>query len=266
MISLIIPTYRNPDYLDICLKSATEQQDNENEIIVVVDGFIEESQHILDKYVTKIKVLNLGNNQGMQQALNYGVFNANNEKICIVNDDNVLCSSWDTLIEEQLVKGEVLTINQIEPTGPSMFNFPEFDFGKNPKEFKYQKFIDYEFQIRNKNKITPDGGIFPFAMWKKDYMIVGGFDTLYQSPFICDWDFFLKLDLNGLVLNRTHGGHFYHFGSTATKNGKEGDRFKASEGPAAEIFMYKWGIPPRIYDNLSHNPKNSKVVKGIKYE
>ena len=81
MISLIIPTYRNPDYLDICLKSATEQQDNENEIIVVVDGFIEESQHVLDKYVTKIKVLNLGNNQGMQQALNYGVFNANNEKI-----------------------------------------------------------------------------------------------------------------------------------------------------------------------------------------
>ena len=122
------------------------------------------------------------------------------------------------------------------------------------------------FRLEIKIKMTPDGGIFPFAMWKKDYMIVGGFDTLYQSPFICDWDFFLKLDLNGLVLNRTHGGHFYHFGSTATKNGKESEKFKASEGPAAEIFMYKWGIPPRIYENLSHNPKDSKVVKGIKYE
>ena len=112
MISLIIPTYRNPDYLDICLKSATEQQDNENEIIVVVDGFIEESKHILDKYISKIKILNLGNNQGMQQALNFGVYNASNEKICIINDDNVLCTGWDTLIEEQLVEGEVLTINQ----------------------------------------------------------------------------------------------------------------------------------------------------------
>ena len=191
---------------------------------------------------------------------------ANNEKICIVNDYNVLCSNWDTIIEDQLKPDTVLTINQIEPTGPSMFNFPEFDFGKNPKEFQYQKFIDYELQIRNSNKLTPDGGIFPFAMWKKDYMIVGGFDTLYQSPFICDWDFFLKLDLNKVLLIRTHAGHFYHFGSTATKNGKEGDRFKASEGPAAEIFMYKWGIPPRIYDNLSHNPKDNKVVKGIKYE
>ena len=32
MISIIIPTYRNPEYLDICLKSAIEQQHNKNEI------------------------------------------------------------------------------------------------------------------------------------------------------------------------------------------------------------------------------------------
>ena len=49
----------------------------------------------------------------MQQALNFGVFNANNEKICIVNDDNVLCSNWDTIIENQLKPDMVLTINQI---------------------------------------------------------------------------------------------------------------------------------------------------------
>ena len=48
-ISLIIPTYRNPEFLDICLKSAIENQKNKNEIIVAVDGFIEESQNILDK-------------------------------------------------------------------------------------------------------------------------------------------------------------------------------------------------------------------------
>ena len=47
---------------------------------------------------------------------------------------------------------------------------------------------------------------------------------------------------------------------------KEGERFKATEGPAAGIFMYKWGIPPSLYENLSHNPKNGKVIKGIKYE
>ena len=42
--------------MDICLKSAIEQQDNENEILVAVDGFIEESHDILNKYGNKIKV------------------------------------------------------------------------------------------------------------------------------------------------------------------------------------------------------------------
>jgi glycosyltransferase involved in cell wall biosynthesis len=265
MISVIIPTYRNPEYLDICLQSAIDQQDNENEIIVAVDGFYDESKDVLEKYKDNISVLDLGHNQGMQQALNLGVINASNEKIFILNDDNVFCSGWDTIIEKSLNKNSVLTLNQIEPTGPGIFDFPVKDFGRNPKQFDYPGFIEYEKSIKE-DKLTLNGGIFPFAMYKKDYMIVGGFDVMYQSPFICDWDFFLKLDLNGIGFTRTHEAHLYHFGSTATKNGNEGEMFKATEGPAAQLFMYKWGIAPSLYNNLSHNPKNGKTIKGIKYE
>jgi glycosyltransferase involved in cell wall biosynthesis len=99
MISIIIPTYRNPEYLDICLKSCIEQQHNKNQIIVAVDGFIEESQSVLDKYKDSISILDLGENQGMQMALNLGVMNATNEKIFIVNDDNVFCKDFDLEIE-----------------------------------------------------------------------------------------------------------------------------------------------------------------------
>jgi len=263
MISLIIPTYRNPDYLDICLKSAIENQVNQNEIIVAVDGYIEESQHVLDKYKQYIQVLDLGVNQGMQMALNLAVMNANNECIVIINDDNVLCKDWDTVIGDQIKPGFVFTVNQIEPTGPGIFNFPVKDLGKTPKEFKYEEFLEYEQTIR-KNQLTLDGGIFPFVISKKDYMIVGGFDTLYDSPFICDWDFFLKLDLNGIQFYRMNHIHFYHFGSAATKNGKEGDKFKQTESPAAQTFIYKWGINPQLFENNSHRPKGYKV-KGINF-
>jgi glycosyltransferase involved in cell wall biosynthesis len=263
MISLIIPTYRNPDYLDICLKSAIENQVNQNEIIVAVDGYIEESQHVLDKYKQYIQVLDLGVNQGMQMALNLAVMNANNECIVIINDDNVLCKDWDTVIGDQIKPGFVFTVNQIEPTGPGIFNFPVKDLGKTPKEFKYEEFLEYEQTIR-KNQLTLDGGIFPFVISKKDYMIVGGFDTLYDSPFICDWDFFLKLDLNGIQFYRINHIHFYHFGSAATKNGKEGDKFKQTESPAAQTFIYKWGINPQLFENNSHRPKGYKV-KGINF-
>jgi glycosyltransferase involved in cell wall biosynthesis len=263
MVSLIIPTYRNPNYLDICLKSAIENQVNQNEIIVAVDGYIEESQHVLDKYKQYIQVLDLGVNQGMQMALNLAVMNANNECIVIINDDNVLCKDWDTVIGDQIKPGFVFTVNQIEPTGPGIFNFPVKDLGKTPKEFKYEEFLEYEQTIR-KNQLTLDGGIFPFVISKKDYMIVGGFDTLYDSPFICDWDFFLKLDLNGIQFYRMNHIHFYHFGSAATKNGKEGDKFKQTESPAAQTFIYKWGINPQLFENNSHRPKGQNI-KGINF-
>lgn len=263
MLSLIIPTYRNPEYLDICLRSAIENQVNKNQIIVAVDGFIEESQEVLDKYQDDIQVLDLGQNQGMQMALNLGAMNAEHEILCIINDDNVMCKDWDIIIEQEMNPNSVVTINQIEPTGPGIFNFPVKDLGKSPSEFDYEAFLEYELTLRSETR-TLDGGIFPFAIWKKDYMIVGGFDPLYQSPFICDWDFFLKLDLNNIGFTRIHNAHFYHFGSAATKNGKEGDKFKATEHPAAQTFMYKWGIPPQLFDNNSHRPKGTSV-KGINY-
>ena len=266
MISVIIPTYRNPEYLDICLKSAIEQQYYKNEIIVAVDGFIEESQEVLDKYKDSINILDLGQNQGMQQALNLAVMNATNEIIFVVNDDNVFGEYYDYEIECCLKdnKKTVVTVNQIEPTGPGIFNFPVKDLGRNPNEFKYKEFISYSNSLKKEELITEDGGIFPFAMYKKYYMAVGGFDTMYQSPFICDWDFFLKLDLIGLHFVRTHNAYLYHFGSTATKNGNEGAKFRATEGPAADVFRYKWGMDPMLYKNNSHSPEGN-LIRGIRF-
>jgi len=120
MVTLIIPTYRNPEYLDICIKSALEGQKNENEIIVAVDGFLSESEEVLGQYTGKIKVLDLVENQGMQTALNLAVYNASNERLLIINDDNVLCKDWDVAVNEDLTENSILTINQIEPTGPGI--------------------------------------------------------------------------------------------------------------------------------------------------
>lgn len=268
MVSLIIPTYKNPEYLDLCIKSALGTQELEtNEVIVVVDGFVEMSRPILDKYKDHIKILPLPQNQGMQQALNFGVMNATNEIIFIINDDNVLGTAWDTTILNELHKGQCLTLNQVEPDGPSIFGFDIKDLGKTPKEFDFDKWLDYEVSIKEPF-ITPDGGIFPFAMWKKDYMIVGGFDTLYKSPFICDWDFFLKLELNKISFKRTRECHLYHFGSASTKNRTDGDQviFRASEQAAAQMFEYKWGFKPQLFENNSHKPKTQTTIKGIFYE
>ena len=262
MISVIIPTYRNPKCLDICLKSALENQTYENEIIVVIDGFVDESQHIIDEYSNRVSFIPVEVNSGMQYALNVGTYNANNEWILIVNDDNVFPKDWDTMLEKDFEDKLVITPNQIERK-PSIFNFVTLNFG-GVDDFDFKRYTDEE-QNHREDELTNDGEIFPFVMQKKYYMAVGGFDTIYDSPFICDWDFFLKLELIGCKFSRSRKLNFYHFGSMATKNGSESDRFKESEVNAAETFIYKWGFQPFRTKENSHSPKGN-MIKGIWYE
>lgn len=268
MISVVIPTYKNPKCLEWCLESAIEHAYGEDfEIIVVVDGFIEESQEVLDEYAKNINVLDLGQNFGMQHALNMGVYNASGDTILIVNDDNVFPLKWDHIIDGWGIlvdPGTVVTPNQIEPSGPSIFNFKIKDFG-NPDDFRLNEYADWERGNRT-GEWTLDGGIFPFVMSKRDYMMVGGFDTMYQSPFICDWDFFLKLELAGCTFRRTDGLAFYHFGSVATKNRTDGEevRFKQSEQYAFAQFEYKWGFPAFRGKDNTHMPRG-KTIRGITF-
>jgi glycosyltransferase involved in cell wall biosynthesis len=259
MISVIIPTYRNPKYLDLCLKSLVDGQVNKNQIIVVLDGYAEESLSVLTKY-KEIDILDLESNQGMQAAINVGVWNAESEKVLIINDDNVFPKNWDVRIEEHYHPNTIITVNQIEPTGPSMFNFPIVDCGQTVETFDYNKFLEVEAQL-SVNSLTKDGNIFPFLINKRWFMAVGGFDTWYNSPHICDWDFALKLQLIPTIgYARIHNVHLYHFGSVATRKNKESQQFKAREQFAAQQYLYKWKFPP--YNGIN----NTKLPPEYKHK
>ena len=76
-ISVIIPTYKSPEALDLCLTSAIKgQQDRKNQIIVVVDGFYDINKEVLEKHSKSIDILNLEENVGLCRGTNLGVFNA----------------------------------------------------------------------------------------------------------------------------------------------------------------------------------------------
>ena len=162
----------------------------------------------------------------------------------------------------------IITPRQIEPTGPSIFDFDIKDFGTDAKSFDYDSFCEYEMSIKEDsyNRFKNSGEIFPFMMKKKYYMAVGGFDLIYPSPFICDWDFFLKLELISCIFKMTFSTHFYHFGSKATKNrddDKEKQEFTESEVVASQIFYNKWGFQPLRHENNSHSPGDT--INGITF-
>ena len=255
MISVIIPTYREPEVLDLCLRSAIEGQHNRNEIIVVVDGFYDENKHVLNKYYDSISVLDLKQNVGLSRATNLGVYNASNDLILIVNDDNVFPVDWDTRLESQYKPGAVYSPNQIEPY-PSMFKqFIIEDFGRTPDTFELERFRVFEVN-QSKEKRSFTGSTLPIFMSKRDYLKVGGLDESYPGHWVVDWEFFMKCQMNGMDMIRLHNVCFYHFVSVGTKTPERVTESEYKEIMCHEYFKYKWG------GYAKHNPENNDTYIG----
>ena len=248
-ISVIIPTYNNPDALDLCLKSCIEGQTQPNQIIVVCDGRDAHinSESILNKYKENISILPLMVNEGLPKATNLGVYNSKYEYILIVNDDNVFPKGWDEKLLNHYEYDIVLTPNQIEPR-PSIFKqFIEEDLGETPNEFDLYKFNQYNI-LSQDDFYDESGSTLPIFMAKTDYLRVGGWDENYPTNgIVADWDFFLKCQLSGMEMRRTYSCNFYHFGSMTVKDKKRIE----TEQNAHKYAEYKWGT------KIKHNPETN---------
>ena len=247
LISVIIPTYKSPEMLDLCLKSAIEGQVNKNQIIVVVDGFYNINKEVLEKYTKSIEILTLDDNVGLCRATNLGVYNAKYERILIVNDDNVFPQHWDKKLNYDFQSNSVISPNQVEPT-PSMFSqFVIEDLGRDVKTFDLDKFWQFDYHVASGDKVDETGSTLPIFMSKVDYLRVGGWDENYQDGMVADWDFFLKCQLSGMKMLRTYNSHFYHFASVSVN----GDKRRNAEVQGHEYAKYKWGC------YIKHNPSNN---------
>jgi len=247
LISVIIPTYKSPEMLDLCLRSCIEGQICQNQIIVVVDGFYDVNKEVLEKYAKSIEILTLEENVGLCRGTNLGVYNAKYERILIVNDDNVFPQFWDKILNYDFQLNAVISPNQIEPT-PSMFSqFTIEDLGRDAKTFDLDKFWQFDYHVASGDKVDETGSTLPIFMCKVDYLRVGGWDENYQDGMVADWDFFLKCQLSGLKMLRTYNCHFYHFASVSVN----GDKRRNAEVQGHEYAKYKWG------SYIKHNPTNN---------
>lgn len=250
-ISIIIPTYNAELCLGHCLNSILHNQHNpDNEIVLVVDGTYEIMKDTINHYLDKLnmKVIPFEENQGLAMGMNIGVLNASNEHFLLINDDNVCPKDFDKkLLEDIRWFGDdpvLITPNQIEPV-PSIFKpFIIHDFG-NPQTFDLNTFNEQEPNYRNGK--TSIGWTFPLFTTKEAFWTVGGFDLLYDSAHVIDWEFFIKCERAGIDSIRTFSSNFYHFGSQSARTPESYDKEKT----AHEYFYMKWGFP--AYNKLLQN-------------
>lgn len=260
MISVIIPTYKTTHALDLCLESVIKGQHNQNQIIVVVDGHYDVNEEVLKKYADHIDVLDLTQNVGACKALNLGVYNAQYDKILMVNDDNVFPKNWDVILEEEweactknYPQGFVLTPNQIEPYSSMFKQFIIEDLGRDPRTFDLERFWSFNDSI-SCDRVEENGSTWPVLMNKYDYLKVGGFAEDYpsQAGFVTDWEFFMKLQMSGLRMLRTWNCHFYHFVALSNKSPEQINQSKQEESACHEYSKYKWGSYIHHHPDTNH--------------
>jgi len=263
-VSIIIPSYNRPDALDKCLGSIFYKNELKNiDIIVYIDGNIGLFSSVMTRYENKVKFIKNQKNYGLATAINISAYKSDSDFLLVVNDDNVFPINFDTKLHKLLLDNGLsktcVTINQIERTRSIYKNIKIYDCG-DVDNFNFDLFNNINEGYSDDGLFDYGGGLFPFLISKKNFMIVNGFDIAYNSPYIMDWDFFLKLELNDIKMRLSKYFHLYHFGSLSTKN--NGDKFVVNdmiikEQNAIKYFKYKWNTNPELGIN------NTKINKYL---
>lgn len=88
MISIIIPTYNQAQYIEECIESVIDQTVAPHEIIVINDGSTDDTLHKLKRFPI-VKIINQVN-KGLASARNTGIMNASGDWILPLDSDDKL--------------------------------------------------------------------------------------------------------------------------------------------------------------------------------
>ena len=252
MISILIPTYNNLNYLKLCLKSLIKNSTFEHEILFHINDGSDGTLDFIRE--TGYKYTYSENNIGLCSAINKASKLATKKYILYSHDDMYFCPEWDSVLvkEIKLYKNSefYLSGTMIEPnSGHIVHNFGLTieDFRESELLSKYKNFNFYDHQGTH---FAPH--LVSLKMWNR----VGGFSEEFNPGIGSDPDFNMKLWEQGVrIFKGLNDFKVYHFGSTTTRKKKviiqnRGDR----------IFLKKWGITIKFFKK--HYLKSRTIFEG----
>tara|TARA_Y100000590_G_scaffold230134_1_gene259467 strand:- start:1270 stop:2106 length:837 start_codon:yes stop_codon:yes gene_type:complete len=239
MISIVIPTYNNLKYLELCLKSLKNNSSYKHEIIIHInegsDGTLEFIKNQGYKYTIS------ESNIGLCSAINQAAKLVSNKYILYSHDDMYFCPDWDKVLmkEVQIIKHDKFYFSgtMIEAYSGHI----KFNFGETLEDFKeYELLSKYKFI----NFYDHQGTHFaPHLVSTKLWNKVGGFSEEFNPGIGSDPDFNMKLWKEGVrIFKGLNDFKVYHFGSLTTRKKKN---FKQNRGD--RTFLKKWGITIKFF-------------------
>ena len=141
MISIVIPTYNNLDYLKLCLKSLKQNSNFDHEIILHInDG----SDGTLDFAINNnYKHTSSETNIGLCSAINKAAKLVSNKYILYSHDDMYFCPEWDRVLLDE--------VNKLNAIADHLFKNEQMK-AKQKSPLGLQKLIKNDYLNNNVNK------------------------------------------------------------------------------------------------------------------
>ncbi len=238
--TIIIPTWNNLKYIELCVNSIRKNSYYNHQIIVAVNEGIDGTLQWVKGQ--DFDYIYSKNNIGICYALNACRSLIDTKFVFYANDDMYFLPDWDVPILERINQ---LTDNQkdvhkyfmisctlIEPTGDNPCVVHK-NFGTDIETFREEDLLkekEYLFRDDWRGSTWPPN-VMPLDCWD----LVGGMSIEFHPGWYSDPDISLKLWHAGVRDFIGVGNSLvYHFGSKSTK--------RMHKNPGKKTFILKWGI------------------------
>ena len=260
MISIVIPTYNNLDYLKLCLNSINKSSKYSHEIKLHINDGSDGTLEFAKK--NNIFFTHSKTNIGLCSAINTVCSTVNNKYILYAHDDMYFCPDWDVSLLNEIkeIKHDkfFLSGTLIEAyTGHIVLNcgdkFDNFDENKLLKNYKSKNFYNYQGSHYAPHLVSK-------RVWEK----VGGFSEEFNPGVASDPDFNMKLwDVGIRIFKGINDFKVYHFVSIVTKRLNDPTSRKNNiKTNGSKIFLLKWGISIKFFKRF-YLKTNSRFINPL---
>ena len=271
MISIIIPSFNNLEYLRLCIDSLIKNSFYKNEILVHVNEGSDGTINFLKE--RNITYTHSKNNIGLCSACNLISKKSSHDYILYSHDDMYFLPKWDSILIDRVkeLKDNKFYLSSIMINGdPKLKGHLNLSAGDNINNFD-EKFLLNNYEYLNHDDFQ--GSTWPPHLIHKDvWNKVGGFSEEFSPGVGSDPDLNMKLWKIGVRFFQCLGkSKVYHFGSITNRK-KNKKLFKKNQGSRAnKIFISKWGISIKTFKkyylktNYFHNEELSEPNKNWEY-
>ena len=251
-ISFIMPSYNNLRYLKHAYRSIRTWEEAGQEIAILDDASVDGTVEWLDSLNDPNLIIwknETGKRMGHTITYDIGVELSTNDIFSIFHADMFVGENYAKNLVKHLDRGKVVTATRIEPPlHPSGREKITRDFGVWPEEFREDDFIKFVREEQERSKDQTTKGIFaPWAMYKEDFLKIGGHDPLFAPFPYEDSDIFQRFLLAGYEVLQSRDALVYHLTCRGHKwtddkiVGKVDDSFEELEVNGRKNFIRKWG-------------------------